>query len=78
MRRMSKLLNIEFGLALRDARLRAGLTQRGVAKRARVSQTCISSVELGDQNVTLARMARLARAVGLDASLKMTRDDPTP
>ena len=27
-RRMSKLLSIEFGLALRDARLRAGLTQK--------------------------------------------------
>jgi hypothetical protein len=37
--RMSKLLSIEFGLALRDARLRAGLTQTDVAKRARVTQT---------------------------------------
>jgi DNA-binding XRE family transcriptional regulator len=75
-RRMSKLLSIEF--ALRDARLRAGLTQTDAAKRARVSQTYVSSVELGDQNVALASMARLARAVGLDVSLGITGDDPTP
>jgi DNA-binding XRE family transcriptional regulator len=67
--RMSKLLSIEFGLALREARLRAGLTQTEVAKRARVTQTYVSQVELGEQNVTLASMARLARAVGLDVSL---------
>ena len=77
-RRMSKLLSIEFGLALRDARLHAGLTQTDVAKRARASQTYVSRVELGEQNVTLASMARLARAVGLDVSLAMTDDDPTP
>jgi transcriptional regulator with XRE-family HTH domain len=75
--RMSKLLSIEFGLALRDARLRAGLTQTDVAKRARVSQTYVSQVELGEQNVTLASMARLARAVGLDVSLGITDDDHT-
>ena len=76
--RMSKLLSIEFGLALREARLRAGLTQTEVAKRARVTQTYVSQVELGEQNVTLASMARLARAVGLDVSLAITGDDPTP
>jgi transcriptional regulator with XRE-family HTH domain len=76
---MSKLLSIEFGLALRDARLRAGLTQRDVAKRARLRQTYISRVELGDQNLTLASMVRLARAVGLGVSLAITGDDhPTP
>ena len=76
-RRMSKRLSIEFGLALRDARLRAGLTQRDVAKRARVRQTYISRVELGEQNLTLATMVRLARAVGLGVSLAITDDDPT-
>jgi transcriptional regulator with XRE-family HTH domain len=76
---MSKLLSIEFGLALRDARLRAGLTQRDVATRARVRQTYISRVELGDQNLTLASMVRLARAVGLGVSLAITGDGhPTP
>jgi transcriptional regulator with XRE-family HTH domain len=48
-----------------------------VAKRARVTQTYVSQVELGEQNVTLASMARLARAVGLDVSLAITGNDPT-
>jgi transcriptional regulator with XRE-family HTH domain len=71
-------LSAKFGLALRDARLRAELTQKNVAKRAQVSQTYVSRVELGEQDVTLASMARLARAVGLDVSLGITGDDPTP
>jgi transcriptional regulator with XRE-family HTH domain len=75
---MSTLLSIEFGLALRDARLRVGLTQRDVAKRARVRQTYISRVELGDQNLTLASIVQLARAVGLGVSLAITGDDSTP
>ena len=74
---MSKLLSLEFGLVLRDARLRVGLTQTDVAKRARVTQTYVSRVELGEQSITLASMARLARAVGLDVSLALTGDDPT-
>ena len=57
--------------------MRAGLTQMDVAKRARVTQTYVSQVELGEQNVTLASMARLARAVGLDVSLAITGNDPT-
>jgi hypothetical protein len=52
-----------------EYRIRAG---------ARVTQTYISRVELGDQNVTLASMVRLARAVGLDVSLGITGADPTP
>jgi len=76
-RRMSKLLSIEFGLALRDARLRASLSQRDLAKRARVRRTYISRVELGEQNLTLATMMRLARAVSLGVSLAITDDDPT-
>jgi hypothetical protein len=51
-RRMSKLLSIEFGLAVRAARLCAGLTRTDVATLARVTQTYISRVDLGDQNVT--------------------------
>jgi len=67
-RRMSKLLSIEFGLALREARLRAGLTQTEVAKRARVTQTYVSRVELGWQKLTVESMSLLAGAVGLSMS----------
>jgi transcriptional regulator with XRE-family HTH domain len=58
-------LSAKFGQALRDARLRAGLTQADVAKRARVTQTYVSRLELGSQKLTVERMSLLAGAVGL-------------
>ena len=66
---MSKLLSIEFGLALRDARLRAGLTQKDVAERGRVSQTYVCRLELGSQKLTVERMSLLAGIVGLNVSV---------
>jgi ribosome-binding protein aMBF1 (putative translation factor) len=62
-------LSSEFGQALRDARLRAGLTQTDVAKQARVSQTYVSRLELGWQKVTVESMSLLAGTVGLNASV---------
>jgi ribosome-binding protein aMBF1 (putative translation factor) len=70
LRTQAKYLSIEmseqFGLALRDARVRAGLTQKDVAKRARVSQTYVSQVENGWQKLTVETMSLLAGAVGLN------------
>jgi ribosome-binding protein aMBF1 (putative translation factor) len=76
-RRMSKQLSTEFGLALRDARQRAGLTQTDVAKRARLGQTYVSQVELGGRNLTFASMSLLAVAVGLRLSLDVAGDEWT-
>ena len=44
----------------------AGLTQKDVAKRARVSQTYVSRLELGWQKLTVETMSLLAGAVGLN------------
>ena len=46
--------------------MRAGLTQKDVAKRARVSQTYVSRLELGWQKLTVETMSLLAGAVGLN------------
>ena len=73
-RQMSRGLSTEFGVALREARLRAKMTQADVAKRARLGQTYVSRVELGHQNITLDSMSLLARAVGLHVSLVIARD----
>ena len=62
---ISREMSEQFGLALRDARLRAGLTQMDVAKQARVSQNYVSRLELGSQKLTVERMSLLAGAVGL-------------
>jgi transcriptional regulator with XRE-family HTH domain len=61
-------LSATFGLALREARLRAGLTQADVAERARVTQSDVSRIELGSQRLTRESMSLLARAVGLDVT----------
>jgi transcriptional regulator with XRE-family HTH domain len=58
-------LSAQFGQALRDARLRAGLTQTDVAERAQVSQSYVSRTELGSQKLTVERMSLLAGIVGL-------------
>jgi ribosome-binding protein aMBF1 (putative translation factor) len=63
---ISMELSAKFGLALREARLRAGLTQKDVAERARVTQTYVSRLELGSQKVTVERMLLLGGAVGLN------------
>ena len=61
-------LSSEFGLALLDARLRAGLTQMDVAERARVTQSYVSRLELGSQKLNVESMLLLAGAVGLNMS----------
>ena len=62
---MSIEVSAKFGLALRDARQCAGLTQTDVAERARVSQSYVSRIELGSQKLTRESMSLLAGIVGL-------------
>ena len=65
---ISREMSEQFGLALRDARLRAGLTQMDVAERARVTQSYVSRLELGSQKLNVESMLLLAGAVGLNMS----------
>ena len=55
-----------FGKNLRDARIKAGLTQGQVAERTSLTQQYVSLVEAGHQNITLGTMTALARVVGQD------------
>jgi ribosome-binding protein aMBF1 (putative translation factor) len=73
---ISRELSEQFGLALRHARLRAGMRQKDVAKRAQVSQTYVSQVELGWQTLTLERMSLLAGIVGLNVVAAARRGRP--
>lgn len=62
---------MRFARELVAARAVAGLTQREVAGRARVSQSLISLIETGRTMPTLARMHRLATATGHDLSIRL-------
>jgi transcriptional regulator with XRE-family HTH domain len=63
------------GQLLREARRRAGMTQRAVAARAGVTQPTVARIESGDVQPSLERLLELVRACGLDLDLRVTTLD---
>ena len=55
---------MEAGVALRDARLAAGLSQRELADRVGTSQATISAYENGTKQPSVATLSRLLAAAG--------------
>ena len=51
---------------VRSARRRAGLTQRKLARRAKVPQPTIAAIESGRQDPRYATLARLLRGCGVE------------
>ena len=56
---------------LADSRLRAGLTQRALAKRASTAQSVVARIELGQTIPSLATLDRLVDAAGFDLELAL-------
>ncbi|MDQ3306555.1 MAG: helix-turn-helix domain-containing protein [Actinomycetota bacterium] len=54
------------GLLIREARLRAGLTQAELAQRAGTSQPAVARYERGDVSPRVATLDRVVRACGLE------------
>ena len=61
---------------LQLARLKAGMSQRELAERARVPVTMISAYERDQRQPTLATLLRLLRAAGFDLRLHLAAYDP--
>lgn len=72
-----RALQILFGERLRQARTEAGMTQAEVAERSGVHVHYVSRVELGQRNLTLSTMAKLAAVVGRSVS-DMLREPEAP
>ena len=53
-----------FGIALRQARLRLGMSQEELAAHAGMHRTYVGQVESGQRNVAIDNLERLADAVG--------------
>ncbi|HWX22066.1 MAG TPA: response regulator [Candidatus Binatia bacterium] len=53
----------EFGAAIRQQRLRLGLSQEALGERAELHRTYITDVERGARNLSLESIAKLARAL---------------
>lgn len=60
---------------LREARTRAGLTQRELARRARTAQSVVARIESGATSPSWETLSRLLQAAGfaLDATLRPLR-----
>jgi uncharacterized protein len=59
------------GDVVRQARLRAGLTQRELARRARTAQSLVARVERGLTSPTSETLGRLLGAAGYDADVEL-------
>ena len=62
---------------LREARTRAGLTQRDLAKRARTAQSVIARVERGQSDPSWATLTRVIAAAGFSLHSELTLN-PAP
>ncbi|HET6794716.1 MAG TPA: helix-turn-helix domain-containing protein [Acidimicrobiales bacterium] len=61
----------EAGQLLRDARLRAGLSQVELARRAGITQSVVSAYESGSRQPSLPTLERLVRATGHELDVKV-------
>jgi transcriptional regulator with XRE-family HTH domain len=59
-------MSVKIGSLLRDARLRAGLTQRELAQRAKTAQSVVARIEGGRTSPTWDTLVRLLAAAGFD------------
>lgn len=57
---------LSLGLTIRRYRLRLGLSQEQLGRRAGLHRTYIGSIERGNRNVTLINMIRLAQGLEID------------
>jgi transcriptional regulator with XRE-family HTH domain len=60
---------------LREARLRAGLTQQQLARQAGTSQSAVARWESGAVEPSLERLRELVRACGLELTLGLANYD---
>lgn len=61
----------DWGAAVREARARAVLTQRELARRARTAQSVVARVERGQTNPSLNTLMRLLAATGFGLQLEL-------
>ncbi len=63
------------GDLLREARLRARLTQRELARRAATSQSAVARWESGEVVPSFERLRELVRACGLELTIGLANHD---
>ena len=66
---------MDAGQFVREARRRAGMTQRTLAARAGVSQSLVARIERGDVDPSFPRTLQLVRACGFDLDIHVVQLD---
>ncbi len=64
----SSLLAVAISRVIRERRLKLGVSQEGLGKRADLHRTYISDIEAGRRNLSLRSLFRLALGLGLSVS----------
>lgn len=59
----------ELAAVLREARKRAGLTQKELGQKTRIPQSHVSRIENGDVDVRASSLVEIARVLGLELML---------
>jgi transcriptional regulator with XRE-family HTH domain len=62
----------EAGRLLHEARTRAGLTQRELARRAGTAQSVVARIEAGQTSPTVGTLERLLDAAGFEPRIELT------
>lgn len=64
---------IEFGVRLRELRVKAGLTQESLADAAGLHWSYVGQVERGERNLTYRSILRLAEGLEIDPAHLMPK-----
>jgi len=59
----SQTVALQIGAAVRTLRLRRGISQEALGKRARLNRSYVAGIETGQRNPTLRNVEKLARAL---------------
>ncbi len=57
-----------FGVALRELRTRAGISQEKLAAKARLNRTYVGDVERGERNIAIVNIVKVCRALDIRLS----------
>lgn len=66
----------QLGVAIAEARSKAGLTQAELAQRAGLEESAISALEQGQYKATSNELSQLAQALGVDELDLLRRPAP--
>lgn len=66
----SSLMDIAFSMV--KARNRAGLSQADLAKKLKTTQSVVSRIENGNQNLSVKMLSKIAQVLGCHLAVKFT------